>query len=139
MENKVSAATFIIIRPDRTILMQKRDDGRGKKIPYPNKWCFPGGAKEDYDKNYVDCVIREAMEEYDLKLKKEDCRLIHVYSHDYTENDHVFLCQIDENQEPMIREGAGMEWMKINKIKKLGPGLAWVQNEIISELEKNLK
>lgn len=124
MKNKVSAVTFIIIRPDGTVLMQKRDDGRGKKILYPNMWCFPGGIKED-NEDYMDCVIRKAEEEYNLKLKKKDCKLIHVYNHDETENDHVFLCRIDRNQEPILREGSGMKWMKIKEIKKLGPDLAW--------------
>ncbi|MBI4132719.1 MAG: NUDIX hydrolase [Candidatus Sungbacteria bacterium] len=137
MGDKVSAVTFIIVRPDGTILMQKRDDGRGKKIAYPNKWCFPGGTKEERE-DYIDCVIREAEEEYNLKLKKTDCRLIHIYNHDDIENDNVFLCRIDQNQEPALEEGAGMKWMDINEIEKLGSELAWVQNEIIPRLEKSL-
>jgi len=133
MKNKVSATTFIIVRPDKTILMQKRDDGRGKRIAYPNKWCFPGGSKEP-NEDYLTCAVREAAEEFALVLKKENCKLIHTYSYDNTENNHVFLCSVDQNQEPELREGAGMGWMTIHDIKKLGVDLASVQKEIIPVL-----
>ncbi len=138
MGNKVSATIFIIVRPDGTILMQKRDNSRGKKISYPNKWCFPGGTKET-NEDYLSCAVREAMEEFNLVLRKKNCRLIHVYDYDEKENNHVFLCRIDSNQDPELREGAGMKWMKIDEVKKLESGLAVVQNEIIPKLEKELK
>lgn len=58
--------TFIICRPDNTMLMQLRDD---KSKFYPNMWCFPGGGCEKNEEP-IDTIIREAKEEYELQVEK---------------------------------------------------------------------
>jgi 8-oxo-dGTP diphosphatase len=67
--SKAIGATVVLRRPDGTILMQLRDDGRGTSIPYPNMWNFPGGAVEP-DEEPFDAAIREIAEEFEINLAK---------------------------------------------------------------------
>jgi len=39
-----AGVTFALISPDGMVLMQQRDDGNGRVIPYPNHWCIPGSS-----------------------------------------------------------------------------------------------
>jgi len=133
--NLVKAATFILMKPTGEILMQLRDDGRGEEeIKYPNMWCFPGGAGEK-NESYTETLIREVKEEYDITLVSEQCDILLTYNHDSCE-DKVFVCKVNNNIEPRLQEGAGMEWMNIEKIKTLE--LAWNQKQILSQVEDHI-
>ena len=131
-----TAVTFIPINKTGKILMQLRDDGGGKQIPYPNTWNFLGGAVEAGE-NYLECVIREADEECEMKLKKQQCELIYVYNHDDTVDDQVFVCKVRGYEKVIVHEGREMRWMSLSEIKKLK--LAFEQKKIIPQLEKYLK
>jgi hypothetical protein len=50
--------------------------------------------------------------------------LIAVYNHDDDINDQVFLFRLNQDAKPELREGKGMEWLTIDKIKKNPAGLA---------------
>ena len=130
-----TGVTFILTRPNGEILMQQRDDGQGRKIPYLNMWCFPGGGREEKE-DYLATVVREVLEEYSIELQREQCALIGKYDHDDIVNDNLFVCRVDGTAEPILREGRSMRWMKIQEIEKLS--LAWEQNKIIFLLKKYL-
>jgi len=132
----IDAATFILIRPDGKILMQLRDDGRGKKIPYPNMWTFPGGEKEKRE-SHLDCVIREVKEEYNLVVTADQCEKILSYDHDNNLDDQIFVCRVPQNAEPELHEGRAMKWMALEEIKNIK--LAWQLDKILLKIEEKLK
>lgn len=132
----IEAVTFLIIRPDGKILMQKRDNGRDKKILYPNMWTFPGGFKED-EESHIQAIIREIKEEYNLNITPEQCELILSYNHDNNINDQVFFCIVPQDSKPELNEGTAMQWMKIEEIKSLQ--LAWQLEKVFSQIEEKIK
>ncbi len=137
MENnkKNTGVVFILVNPFGEVLLQLRDS---KDKKYPNQWCFPGGRKDQEDNNYIDTVIREANEEFSANLKAGDCELIDVYSiKDFVEDNHVYVCKIDEPEKLKMNEGADMKWMTINEIDKLN--LGFKQEIIIPKLKTFIK
>ncbi len=124
--------TFIILRPDKTILMQLRDNNSKK---YKNMWCFPGGVCDGTEK-YINTAIREAKEEYELTLTKENCTLLKRRLK-LSALIYVYVCNIDDIQTPVLHEGADMKWMNIDEIKQLKLGFR--QSCIIPKLDKYLK
>lgn len=134
--NKMTAtASFILLRPNGEILMQLRDDGLGKKIKYPDAWCFPGGEMEE-NESYLECVLREVKEEHDIPLKENQCELLTSYDHEDAKDDHVYICQVPMECAPRLGEGRGIQWMDLKRIKKLD--LAWDQVQILPALEDYL-
>lgn len=132
----LKAVTFLITRPDGKVLMQKRDNGRGKKILYPNMWTFPGGFKED-EESHLQAVIREIKEEYNLNIMSEQCELILSYDHDSNIRDQIFFCKVPQDSKPKLNEGAAMQWMKIEKIESLQ--LAWQLDKVLPQIEEKIK
>jgi 8-oxo-dGTP diphosphatase len=88
-----TAATVLLRRPNGDFLMQLRDDGRGKLIPYPNMWNFPGGAVEPNEEP-LNAAIREIEEEFEIKLQPSDCRELWRYTHDHAAIDHFFCVRL---------------------------------------------
>ncbi len=135
-----TGSTFILIKPSGKMLLQLRDDGNGQQIEFPNTWCFPGGSKEEGE-DYMDTTVREAKEEFDVIIAKEDCKLLMTYSFpgtfSYHKNYHVFICNVDEKVQPRLQEGDGLRWATFNEIKKIN--LASSEVEVMVELEKFLK
>lgn len=137
MENeKHTSSTFIPVRQSGEILMQLRDDGNGKIIPYPNMWNFLGGGVEGNESN-IEAAVREAKEECNLEVGADSYRLIFVYDHDNTVSDHVYVCDVSSSWEPEMNEGREMRWMKLEEVKNLQ--LGFEQEKIIPELEKFLQ
>jgi 8-oxo-dGTP diphosphatase len=134
--NYIDAVTFIPIHPDGKILMQLRDDGGEKTIPYPNMWCFPGGGKEEKE-THIEAVIREMKEEFNLDVGRDDCHLIMEYDHDDNRGDQIFICRIPQDAMPELHEGAEMKWMTLEEIERVP--LAWQQHTILSELKEKIK
>lgn len=125
--------TFIIYRPDTTIiLMQFRDEN--SKL-FPHMWCFPGGGCEEGEE-LLDTVIREAQEEYELELDKNSCKPFLTQPHPVIpdETEYVFFCPIDLEQQPVLHEGADMKWMTLEEIKSIALGFG--DETIIPYLEK---
>lgn len=120
---------FILRRPDGKLLMQLRDKNSRN---YVGMWCFPGGACEN-DENFIDTVVREIKEEYNLNIEAEECI---NFTNTSSMQRQVFLCNIDDNQQPELREGADMKWMTIEEIKKIK--LGYNQFLIVPKLEKYL-
>jgi len=117
------AVTFVLAKSGGQVLMQLRDDGRGRKIRYPNMWTFPGGNRQGSE-TPMEVSIREIKEEYNLDVMPQQGELIAVYNHDDDINDQVFLFRLNQDAKPELREGKGMEWLTIDKIKKNPAGLA---------------
>ena len=125
---KPTGVVFILLRDDKKVLLQLRDKNDKK---FPNTWCFPGGIK-DGDESYIDTVLREAQEEYEIVLIPEDCSLVTTYTIDgLVENNHVFVCNIG-NQQPVLHEGADMKWVDIKDIQTLK--LGFKQEKFVLEL-----
>lgn len=109
-----TGVVFAIIR-DNKILMQQRDENCKK---FPLMWCLPGGESEKGE-NQETTLLREIKEEYDLDLKLEQCNHLMDYNNGA---DNVYLCKINPNQEPKLKEGLAMKWMTIDEIEKLELG-----------------
>ena len=70
--SKKSAA--IVIFSGKTVLLCKRSTEcyiTKKPIPFPGHWSFIAGAVEDGESS-LDCVIREAEEEINVKINEEE-------------------------------------------------------------------
>ncbi len=106
---------FALVR-DNKILMQQRD-GNCKKFPF--SWCLPGGGSDD-DESYEMTLLREVKEEYGIDLTPEQCTYLMDYNNGRTNK--VFVCNITQNQEPVLNEGLSMKWMTIDEIEKLELG-----------------
>jgi 8-oxo-dGTP diphosphatase len=126
--NKITGATCILIDPEGNILLQLRDNGNGKSIPFPNTWTFLGGAKEDGE-DYASTAVREIKEECDINIEKNNLKLILVYDHDHAHGDHVFTYQFKTKPQIKVLEGADMKWFSLEEIKKIP--LAFEQVKII--------
>jgi len=124
--------TFILMKPTGEMLLQQRDDGRGKKIRYQNMWCFPGGEC-NHGEEPINAVIREIFEEYRLNVTKDHCYLIRTYEHDEM-LDMVFICMIPENSTPICMEGQSLAWKPMNEIKNFQ--LAWNQKVFLPDIDK---
>lgn len=125
------AATMIVRRADGAVLMQLRDDGCGTPIRYPNMWNFPGGVIEQGE-SPLTAGIREIAEEFEIRLDPAACRELFVYKHDDTDCDHVFLCAIAADTEPILHEGAAFAWMTLDQIARID--LAFDQAEILAHV-----
>ncbi|MBT9386657.1 NUDIX hydrolase [Pseudooceanicola sp. CBS1P-1] len=65
---KVHGAKAVVFLPEGLPVMLRDDFAH---IPFPDCWDFPGGGR-DPGESAVDCVIREAREELNLRLRPED-------------------------------------------------------------------
>ena len=105
-------------------------------------WCFPGGGCDE-NEEYIDTLIREVKEEYDLSINKEDCKLfmtqtnLNPFVGKMFFARQIFICNVDFTQIPVLHEGADMQWMNIDQIKKMK--LGFHQSYIVPKLEKYLK
>jgi len=76
-----------------------------------------GEEGESYEKT----LLREVKEEYNLDLQLSQCN----YLMDYNDRDDplcVYVCKINPDQEPELREGLDMKWMTIDEIEKIKLG-----------------
>jgi ADP-ribose pyrophosphatase YjhB (NUDIX family) len=108
------------------ILMQQRDENCKR---FPLMWCLPGGGGE-YGESYETTLLREIKEEYDLDLKLDQCTHLMDYNNGA---DKVYLCKVNPDQEPKLKEGLAMKWMTIDEIEKLE--LGFHQEGIIAVLK----
>jgi 8-oxo-dGTP diphosphatase len=129
-------ATVLLQRPDGGILMQLRDDGGGRRIPFPNTWNFPGGAVEPNERP-LDAAVREMAEEFEIEIAPDDCAEVWQYSHKHATRDHIFLCKVPAETKPVLHEGAAFAWMTLDEIAKLD--LGFTQERIVAYLREKLR
>lgn len=130
MTNLSSGVVFIILR-DNKVLMQLRDEN---SLAYKNRWCFPGGGS-DKDEQPKETLVREVKEEYGLNIVFENC--IYLMTRKHGRNNRVFVCPIDNTQEPVLYEGADMKWMTIEEVKDIDIGFE--QGDVIKALDNYLQ
>jgi len=133
--SKPISATVLLQRPDGRLLMQLRDDGGGKPIPYPNAWNFPGGHVEPGE-TPLEAAIREIAEEFEIVLAPENCTEVWRYTHAHAEVDHVFLCRVPTETKPVMHEGAAWAWMTRQEIA--GLYLGFEQDKIVANVLSRL-
>jgi 8-oxo-dGTP diphosphatase len=131
----MQSATIVLVSSSNNILMQLRDDGNGKSIPYPNMWNFPGGEKEEGE-SHRECVVRETKEEFSFDISSSDCEELFFYQHDDIVEDTVYVCRVEGEPELQLHEGAAIAWMSLEDIKKLE--LGFDQGKIIPHIERYL-
>lgn len=129
--DKPISATVLLARPDGKLLLQLRDDGGGKPIPYPNTWNFPGGLVEAGE-TPLEAAIREIAEEFEIVLDPRHCVEVWRYEHAYAAVDHVFLCQVPAETAPVMHEGAAWAWMTLEEIA--GLNLGFEQKKIVAQM-----
>ena len=123
---KHTGVVCILRRPSGEMLMQFRAPDDKK---FPNTWVFPGGGREG-DEKYISTAIREMEEEFEIKLKEPDCELITIYTvQDLVEDNHVFVCKVAQDQNPVMHEGVDMKWMEMEEIESLS--LGYKQSEVV--------
>ena len=135
MMDHTEGISFVLVRPDGMILMQKRDDGGGMKILYPNTWTIPGGHREGAE-SLLEAVIREVKEEFNLDIAPPQCKHVFTFMLDHNTKEEVFICRVPQHSSPELFEGAEMKWMSFEQIKQLE--LAWGKNKMLPQLEKKL-
>ncbi len=118
---------FALIR-DKKVLMQQRD-GNSKTFPF--SWCLPGGGSE-VGEDHITTLIREVKEEYDINLNPSQCTYLMDY--DNGRLNKVFVCQINSDQNPVLKEGLAMKWMTIKEIEVME--LGFNQKGIIPNLKR---
>ncbi len=133
--SKPISATVLLQRPDGRLLMQLRDDGGGKPIPYPNSWNFPGGHVEP-DETPLAAAIREIAEEFEIILDPNDCVEVWRYAHAHAAVDHIFLCRVPAETTPVMHEGAAWSWMTLQEIA--GLNLGFEQEKIVAQVLADL-
>ena len=126
-----TGTTFIIIDEGGAILMQQRDDGKGKKILYPNMWCFPGEGTEPTDENIEMTAARGIDEELSLKIDPKRLEELTLYTHDDGIKDTVFVFRPTNIEKNIMvpQEGQGMRWMPLDEVMQLE--LAWEQDRLL--------
>jgi 8-oxo-dGTP pyrophosphatase MutT (NUDIX family) len=137
VEHKIMrrGATFIALRGDGKVLMQLRDNNVEL---YPNMWTFPGGECEHERESTIDAAVREAYEEFGLRLNKDKGALLIEYSaprdeEDFTE--YVYVFPIENDQHPVLKEGADMKWMSLEEIENIELAFG-KKNKILPGLKK---
>ena len=116
-----TGSAIIIVNKNGEILLQERmDNGR---------WGLPGGC-QDLGEDLKDTAIREAFEETNIEIKKEDLILIDNISGESRKrtypngdivynNTSLYLFRIDDNQIKNIKwdsESKRLEFFALNKI-----------------------
>jgi 8-oxo-dGTP diphosphatase len=134
--HKPISATVLLRRPDGRLLMQLRDDGGGKPIPYPNVWNFPGGHVEP-NETPLEAAIREIAEEFEISLNPSDCVEVWRYEHAHAAVDHIFLCSVSAEVAPVMHEGAAWSWMTLEEIA--GLSLGFEQEKIVAHVLGDLE
>ena len=133
-----TGVVYVAVAPDRCILVQLRDDGRGEQILYKNTWAFPGGRVEGSETSR-EAVAREYSEECS---RVGEFRYIgtYQYSGEGPLNGgfvDVFFTFVEEAFDTIhFTEGKKFEWMEFEKLMKLE--LAWQQEKIIPMIKEAL-
>lgn len=128
---KSEFASFLLVRPDRKVLLQKRDWKKG--IRYPGRWAIPGGAREEGE-TFAECAVREIAEETGVQVSISNLEALTDFSYSHRGTSYtgrIFLCHVGDVE---IRSNEGqMYWKTLKEIKKLR--LAANGDTVVSILE----
>jgi len=114
----VEVAVGILIKPDRSILLGQRPDGK----PYAGYWEFPGG-KVEAGETLLQALRRELQEEINVSINDANEFLVieHDYPHAYV---RLHICLV----ESWVGTPQGLE----------GQALAWLPKESITDYEPSV-
>ncbi|MDO8470425.1 MAG: NUDIX domain-containing protein [bacterium] len=110
-------ASFLLVGPDRKILLQKRDWKKG--VRYPGRWAIPGGAREERE-TFAECAVREIVEETGVRVSVSDLQALTDFSYSHkgvSYTGRIFLCYVGD-VEIQSNEGQ-MYWKTLEEIKRL--------------------
>lgn len=125
---KLAGINYVLVRPDKKILLQKRDDKPG--ILSPGMFCFPGGALEEREDAFT-AMLRESQEETGIELNPRDCRFLMDITYPWGDTNRVFVCKTGKS---LVKSLEGkMYWKTLRQVKQTE--LAANQSEIINKLE----
>lgn len=128
-------ATFILLKPSGRMLLQQRDDGKGKQILFPHAWVFPGGAVEEGE-GYLDAAMREAKEEFEIEITSGHCAAIYMHHVEETEN-LIMVAQVFEHTKGVLHEGEDMRWVSFSELKHIA--LGFYQEALLPYLKEYLE
>jgi 8-oxo-dGTP diphosphatase len=112
---QVEVVAAIIVNDNKVLCVQR---GENKYEYISKKFEFPGGKIESGETR-EDTIVREIMEELDLKIQiqKEFITINHNYP-DFTLIMHSFICNC-ENTNLYLKEHISFEWLPLNELNKL--------------------
>ncbi len=102
---RVDAAIAIIVRQDKILVCQRKDDDT-----FGGYWEFPGGKQEDGE-TLEECLVREISEE--LAISARPINRLTTIEHDYPHvllRLHPFICEHEEG-EPQHLECQASRWI----------------------------
>lgn len=114
-------ATVVLVKPSGEILMQLRDDGNGRPIPFPNMWNLPGGAAENAESGR-EAAVREMQEEFEISLEPHALKQIYAYSHPHAGLDMIYASRVPQDLDPPLHEGAALGWKTVDELENLPLG-----------------
>jgi A/G-specific adenine glycosylase len=123
--------TAAIIARDGQVLLAKRPAGG----LLGSLWEFPGGTKEDQDRDLPACLQREIREELgvDVRVGAPFGRYNHAYTH-FKITLHAFRCELTDGQEPQPFESDGLAWVPLPDLTAYPMGKVdrLIANQLIS-------
>ncbi len=130
-ERDAKGVNYIMIRPDKRILIQKRCS---KANTFPDRYCFPGGAKDMGESDHK-AAVREIKEE----TGKHVYQLEPFVKFEYILYGGIrvnifFLCFVDYIK--IVPTEGEMIWMTLAEINKLD--LVLGENELLPLLIRRL-
>ncbi len=128
MADNKQGVNFCIINSRGEILLQQRDEN----CPYyPGAWVIPGGARED-NEVYVDTVIREVNEEYNLKITADDCEKL--MDRQWKNNPgEIYMVRLPGEEHAVCNEGAAMQWVPLRMLSE--QELGFHHNDIVEAIQ----
>ncbi len=102
--------TAAVISRDGQVLLAKRPAGG----LLGGLWEFPGGTKEDFDRDLSTCLQREIREELgvDVQVRERFGTYNHAYTH-FKITLHAFHCHLNDGQEPQPLESDEVVWVSL--------------------------
>jgi|SRR3989344_1105242 len=113
IKKNLNFSGVIIEREDKKMLFQLRDNN--PLISNPNKWWVFGGGIEPNEKP-IDAAVRELKEEINLKIKKNDLKLIFIRK---IKNKKVYFFKLNFKKnlaKLKLKEGQDMKFMSRKEI-----------------------
>lgn len=120
---------FVLVLPNRQVLLQQRDQGAGKN---PVQWSFPGGVCE-MGETHLQTVIRGAKEDFNADLDIAECQFLMSRK---AGRNKVFVCTLPSVKGLKLQSGSAMQWCSLEEVAALELGFS--QADILPGLRKFL-
>jgi len=121
-----------LLTPDEKLVVYLRDDK--PEIKFPGLWDFPGGGREG-NETPTECIVREVMEEFGIKLKASGLTFSRAFPamHDETKTGYFMVGRIPQKDIDSIKFGSeGQRW------KLMGIEEFMKSDEVVEPLKSRL-